>query len=512
MDEPMDMPNRHMRRVLKKKAPQAVRDAVKDLEQFGVKQNPFTAPHRKSPEKATIVLDKIMLSSVDPVGAMECRGEGNSEVTVRNTEQDEKVYESREDKAMSETKSDDTSAVAEMHNLTEEIQKEDAKNNKNEELVRLLASFIGIDCRNPIWDDEHLPSNVCWHIAEIRKGKLSERDWIIKNSESFRKMIEAYQSAFVWASVEIPEISKLDGQKIGSDIIEKIETLLKNISDQKSALERLSLNKPTTAAEWAQLSENISKANAGNQDDVNELRKAVETLPRKEEPASEGKKAEGVPKAQESAELIKENKQLKEDNDQLYSDLDKADKEIAALNQKIEGMSNHLEHKSSKPVPAGEMSNEVRNSVAQLLLNNRDKYKDFQIDNLEQCLIILKEFLGDRVEILGSAFISARKACTFEQPEKAFELMLRLVIDYRDALPGKGTSVAKKVFNDSEWAADETDSVDDKKRTFGGNVMREHLRIGNNEGSEKGWRCHFCYDHKSQKIIIGHCGKHLDFK
>ena len=39
-----------------------------------------------------------------------------------------------------------------------------------------------------------------------------------------------------------------------------------------------------------------------------------------------------------------------------------------------------------------------------------------------------------------------------------------------------------------------------------------HLRIGTSSSPYHGWRCYFFHDAERSKIVIGHCGKHLDLR
>jgi hypothetical protein len=41
--------------------------------------------------------------------------------------------------------------------------------------------------------------------------------------------------------------------------------------------------------------------------------------------------------------------------------------------------------------------------------------------------------------------------------------------------------------------------------------MLKHLRIGVKDSAAETLRIHFHWDAKDQRIVIGHCGKHLDF-
>lgn len=42
--------------------------------------------------------------------------------------------------------------------------------------------------------------------------------------------------------------------------------------------------------------------------------------------------------------------------------------------------------------------------------------------------------------------------------------------------------------------------------------MWKHLKIGVKDSITETWRCHFEFDADEKKVVIGHCGRHLDFK
>jgi hypothetical protein len=71
------------------------------------------------------------------------------------------------------------------------------------------------------------------------------------------------------------------------------------------------------------------------------------------------------------------------------------------------------------------------------------------------------------------------------------------------------------------YAASESEKAESNPRakrlrtfTYKGNdiVMMSHLRIGVNDGVAETLRIHFAWDSDDRKIIIGHCGQHLDHK
>ena len=138
---------------------------------------------------------------------------------------------------------------------------------------------------------------------------------------------------------------------------------------------------------------------------------------------------------------------------------------------------------------------------------------------LEDALHLLEAAYGEHVVILPSAWKSARESFGFQKPAKALELMLVLVDDYRNAVRAKGDAAAKDCFTDSTFAPRESETVQNNRgararRTFHYNgedvVMWKHLRIGVKD-SVQTWRLHFEYDPSTDRIVIGHCGKHLDF-
>ncbi|MCA9628995.1 MAG: hypothetical protein KC766_15050, partial [Myxococcales bacterium] len=151
----------------------------------------------------------------------------------------------------------------------------------------------------------------------------------------------------------------------------------------------------------------------------------------------------------------------------------------------------------------------------------RGKLARNEIGSLTYALVLLETVFPERVTVLTSAWRSAEEAQEFKKPDKAWGLMLQLVTDYWEAIQKGGGSAAKDVFTDATYGARESETVEGrdgarKRRTFeydGSQVtMWEHLKIGVKDSVAETWRLHFCFDSDRKKIIIGHCGKHLDFK
>ena len=135
-----------------------------------------------------------------------------------------------------------------------------------------------------------------------------------------------------------------------------------------------------------------------------------------------------------------------------------------------------------------------------------------------ECLEVLESIYGDRCVILNSAKSSAEQHHKFEKGHILLDLLKRLVNEYRQALIDGGDNAAKDVFGKNEYAAKESKTTRGNKaasqaRKFeydGKDIeMLRHLKIGTSADESETSRTHFHWDHKTQKIIIGYCGKHL---
>lgn len=140
---------------------------------------------------------------------------------------------------------------------------------------------------------------------------------------------------------------------------------------------------------------------------------------------------------------------------------------------------------------------------------------------LEGGLRALEALYPERLVVLPSAWSSARAATAFRRADKAFALMLVLAEDYWSAIQLGGDASARKCFSDAAFASRESESVEQRRaarelRTFDYHgaplVMWKHLKIGVKDSVVETWRLHFEFDAVTKRIVIGHCGKHLDFK
>lgn len=126
----------------------------------------------------------------------------------------------------------------------------------------------------------------------------------------------------------------------------------------------------------------------------------------------------------------------------------------------------------------------------------------------------------DRIVVLDSALKSAKKSSKFKHGNVAMDLIARLATDYYDAIRKSGDVEAKKIFGKNEFASLESTPVRNResatrRRTFlykgTPTTMLAHLKIGGKDSSTETLRIHFHWDPVDQRIVIGHCGPHLDF-
>jgi hypothetical protein len=141
--------------------------------------------------------------------------------------------------------------------------------------------------------------------------------------------------------------------------------------------------------------------------------------------------------------------------------------------------------------------------------------------SLQQVQELISMLYADRVVILDSAMSSAKESDRggFRQGAKAYELLSKLAIDYWQALSdGKSDQHAKAVFGQNAYSANEASALSNdgkRRRTFvyrGRDfLMEKHLKHGVKDSLAETLRVHFEWIASERKIVIGHCGKHLDF-
>ena len=141
--------------------------------------------------------------------------------------------------------------------------------------------------------------------------------------------------------------------------------------------------------------------------------------------------------------------------------------------------------------------------------------------SLEQSLELIAALFPERLVVLDAAFDSAKESDRggFRYGNKAFELLSKLAVDYWKALSdGKGDQQAKSVFGQNGYAANESSVLSNdgrRRRTFSYRgrdfLMEKHLKHGVKDSVAETLRIHFEWIANEKKIVVGHCGKHLDF-
>jgi hypothetical protein len=157
------------------------------------------------------------------------------------------------------------------------------------------------------------------------------------------------------------------------------------------------------------------------------------------------------------------------------------------------------------------------NSSSRLLEDDIQSLFD-QNPSLESSLRIVDYVFPNRLEILDSAYESARESYGFKHRKKAFSLLWSLCTDYWTALSaGEGDVTARRCFG-AGYAAKESETLSApgrKRRTFscGGQelLMEKHLKIGVADNKTETLRVHFEWLADRKVIVVGHCGGHLDF-
>jgi hypothetical protein len=139
------------------------------------------------------------------------------------------------------------------------------------------------------------------------------------------------------------------------------------------------------------------------------------------------------------------------------------------------------------------------------------------VKNPEDMLRAFAVLYPDRLEVLDSAYSSAKGSSEFKNLERLGNFILILVTDYlRDLLNGVPDAQARLLFGSKAFRAAESDSVlaSDKLRgsrefVYNGQkrVFERNLAIGIKYGAVNSLRMYF--DVIDSKVVIAYCGEHL---
>lgn len=220
----------------------------------------------------------------------------------------------------------------------------------------------------------------------------------------------------------------------------------------------------------------------------------------------------------EYIELLEDamNQMTAKDNsiDELRTEVEEQEERISALEANIQSLKHSLTGIRQAAVAADDESLEaiipLRDAVSMLVEGNPTP---------DQSLTIIQTLFPDRIVILPSASSSANESNLFRYPSKAFTLLWKLATSYWTALSiGDGDAEGRKVFGQNGFAQNEGSALSNdgkKRRTFeykGQDILMEkHLKIGVKDSAAETIRIHFAWVAADNAIVIGHCGKHLDF-
>lgn len=222
--------------------------------------------------------------------------------------------------------------------------------------------------------------------------------------------------------------------------------------------------------------------------------------------------------------------------DEYVALLEEADRELKAKDEELSSLQFEYQAKddqsralaanvaSLKHALSGVQSNDDQDvSIAEAIVPLRNNVAAVFNGNpsLQQVVDLLAVLYADRIVFLESSRSSAKESDrgAFRQGEKAFELLTKLATDYWQQLAdGNGEQHAKTAFGHNAYSNNEGNalSVDGKRRrtfSYRGRdfVMEKHLKHGVKDSLAETLRIHFEWVASEKKLVIGHCGKHLDF-
>ena len=192
------------------------------------------------------------------------------------------------------------------------------------------------------------------------------------------------------------------------------------------------------------------------------------------------------------------------------------EQELARANQDLQNRNATIESLNRRRLnQGGEWTSEeaiFRTELAEIIPQLVRKQTSLAVILETLCIVF-----PDRVTVLETAFDSAKESSTFLHVEKAFDLLWRLATEYWEQLQSNGDTEARKLFGSSYSAKEKTVLTNQgrERRTFaycGERIqMDKHLKIGTADNASDTLRIHFEWIAAEKRIVIGHCGRHLDF-
>lgn len=209
-------------------------------------------------------------------------------------------------------------------------------------------------------------------------------------------------------------------------------------------------------------------------------------------------------------ELLSKDADLK----QVRADFEAKDEEVRDLKAEIFNLKQTL---------SGLQADDGQDGAMEALEPLREKMMDLVSSKptLQKVVDLMVTLYPDRLVFLETAMASAKDSDRngFKLADKACDLLHTLATEYWAALmDGKGDQHAKGVFGQNAFAANESESLSNegkKLRTFNYRgrdfVMEKHLKHGVKDSKAETLRIHFEWLPSEKKLVVGHCGKHLNF-
>lgn len=209
-------------------------------------------------------------------------------------------------------------------------------------------------------------------------------------------------------------------------------------------------------------------------------------------------------------DLLRKDAELK----QSRADFEAKEEEVQDLKEEIFNLNQTL---------SGLQADDGRGAAMEALDPIREQVLDALKSKLtlQKVVDLMDTLFPDRLVFLDTAMASAKEADRngSKLTGKACELLHTLATGYWSALnEGKGDQHAKSVFGKDAYAANESDSLsnDGKRlRTFKYRgqdfVMEKHLKHGVKDSKAETLRIHFEWLPAEKMLVVGHCGKHLNF-
>ena len=153
-----------------------------------------------------------------------------------------------------------------------------------------------------------------------------------------------------------------------------------------------------------------------------------------------------------------------------------------------------------------------------------ETFEEYNPSTLTEVLQRARTEYHDKIIILDSAMKSARQS-TFKPPTRVWEIILALVEKYDHILQRSNQKQSvnlQELLRETEAAGVLDISNKESKPTmdaFGEQrrfrykkrkiEMQTHIKIGTQHDQSKTLRMYVCFDNKTKKMMIGHCGQHL---